>query len=288
MTATVEPVSPEALPPPAIARRAEDIGAAKAGMDGVTLLLLAVLAGAFIAIGGALSTTVMTGDGLSYGAERLLGGVAFSVGLLLVVLAGAELFTGDNLMAVAWASRRVPTTRLLRVWGIVYVGNMVGAGLTALLVYVAGLHHGADDAVGRQAVDLAAAKVDLSLGRAVALGALCNALVCLAVWISWGARSTVDKAVAVVPAIAAFVAMGFEHSVANMFSIPYALLLQRDGTWIDGLADAPDLSGLGWDTYVLDNLLPVTIGNILGGTLLVALVYWTAYLRRGRAAERSS
>ena len=155
----------------------------------------------------------------------------------------------------------------------------VGAGLTAVLVYVAGMHHGGDDAVGRQALVMATAKVDLSLARAVALGILCNALVCLAVWISWGARSTIDRAVAVVPPIAAFVAMGFEHSVANMVLIPYGVLLRRDEERVAGLPGAPDVTELGWDAYLWSNLLPVTIGNVIGGTLLVALVYWAAYLR---------
>lgn len=269
----------EALPPPAIARKTADAGVAKSRTPAATLFALAVLAGAFIAMGSAFSTTVLAGEGMPYGAGRLLGGLAFSLGLVLVVVAGAELFTGDNLMAVAWAERRVPTGRLLRTWVVVYAGNMLGATLSAVLVFAAGLQDAGHDAVGRQALATAAAKTDLPFLRAVALGILCNALVCLAVWMAYGARSTVDRVAAVVPPIAAFVAMGFEHSVANMFAIPYGLLLESDGGWRDGLAAAPDTSGLTWSGYV-SNLVPVTLGNIIGGTLLVALVYWAVYVRR--------
>jgi formate/nitrite transporter len=273
------PPSFEALPPPAIARKAADAGTVKAGTATQTLFALAVLAGAFIGLGAAFSTTVLAGEGTPYGVGRLLGGLAFSLGLVLVVVAGAELFTGDNLMAVAWAERRISTGRVARTWLVVYAGNMVGATLTALLVFAAGLQDGGRDAVGRQALATAAAKTDLPFLRAVALGILCNALVCLAVWMAYGARSTVDRVVAVVPPIAAFVAMGFEHSVANMFTIPYGLLLESDDGWRNGLAAAPDTSSLTWSGY-LSNLVPVTIGNVVGGTLLVALVYWAAYLRR--------
>ena len=272
----------EALTPPAIARKAEEAGTAKAGMDTVTLLGLAVLAGAFIALGAVFATTVTAGEPLPYGVGRLLGGVTFSLGLILVVLAGASLFTGDNLTVMAWASRRVTTRRLARIWALVYAGNMVGALATAGLVYVARQYRFGDGAVGQQALQIAVAKSSLGFVQAIALGVLCNALVCLAVWMSYGARTTTDRILAIVPPIAAFVAAGFEHSVANMYFIPIGLLIREDDAFVGSLAKPPDLSQLGWGAFVTDNLIPVTLGNLIGGTVLVAAVYWLVYLRPPR------
>ena len=250
------PTGFDALPPPAMARRAEDVGVAKATLEPASLFALAVLAGAFIALGALFATTVMAGGGdLPFGVQRLLGGVAFSLGLILVVVAGAELFTGNNLVVMAWASRRVATTRLLGGWAIVYAGNFVGAIATAALVYVGRQYTFGGGGVGEQALAIAEAKVGLGFVQAVALGALCNALVCLAVWLTYSARTTTDRILAVVPPIAAFVAAGFEHSVANMYFIPVALLIERDAAF------AADPS-LGWGAFVADNLLPVTIGNV--------------------------
>ncbi len=274
------PAGFDALPPPAMARKAEDVGVAKATMETASLFALAVLAGAFIALGALFATTVMTGGGdLPYGVQRLLGGVAFSLGLILVVVAGAELFTGNNLVVMAWASRRVKTARLLANWGVVYAGNLVGALATAVLVYVGKQHTFGGGAVGEQAVAIAEAKVGLGFVQAVALGALCNALVCLAVWLTYSARTTTDRILAVVPPIAAFVAAGFEHSVANMYFIPFALLVERDAGF-----DADP--GLGWGAFVTDNLVPVTIGNVLGGAVMVGAVYWFVYLRPRGTARR--
>jgi formate transporter len=273
----------DALPPPAMARRAEETGVAKAAIDTERLLVLAVLAGAFIALGAVFATTVTAGSGdLAFGVTRLLAGLTFSLGLILVVVAGAELFTGDNLLVMAWAARRVTTARLLTIWVLVYVGNFAGALATAVLVYLSGQYELGGDAVGEQALAIAAAKTDLAFGRAVVLGALCNALVCLAVWLAYSARSTTDRILAVVPPIAAFVAVGFEHSVANMYFIPSGLLLAGNEAWLAGLAAAPDVSGLTWGAFLLDNLLPVTIGNILGGSVMVGAVYWFVYLRGDR------
>jgi formate/nitrite transporter len=288
MSTTTPPPSLDALPPADIARRTADVGVTKAGLHVAPLFALGVLAGAFIAMGAAFSNTVLAGEGMPYGAGRLLGGLAFSTGLVLVALAGAELFTGDVLMTVAWASGRVATRRLLRTWVVVYAGNMLGAGLTAVLVFLSGIHQNGHDAVGRQALATAAAKTDLSFGRAVVLGILCNALVCLAVWMAFGAHSTADRVLAIVPPIAAFVAMGFEHCVANMYLIPYGLLLQADDGWVAGLESPPDTSSLDVGSYLWGNLVPVTIGNIVGGALLVAVVYWSVYLRESGGAPSAS
>ena len=265
----------DALPPPAMARKAEDVGVAKAALAAPKVFALAVLAGAFIALGALFATTVTAGTSdLAYGVTRLLAGLTFSLGLILVVVAGAELFTGNNLVVMAWAGRRVSTTRLLAGWLLVYVGNFAGAIATAALVYLARQYEFGGGAVGEQALAIGVAKTSLGFGQAVVLGTLCNALVCLAVWLTYSARTVADKILAVVPPIAAFVAAGFEHSVANMYFIPFALFVKSD---VDG--GAVDTSGLTWEAFLLDNLLPVTLGNIIGGTVMVGAVYWFVYLR---------
>jgi formate transporter len=269
----------DSLPPPEIARKAEDVGVVKAALPFATLFALAVLAGAFIAMGAVFATTVTAGGSeLAFGVQRLLGGLAFSLGLVLVVLAGAELFTGNNLVVMAWASRRVSTGRLLFTWAVVYAGNFAGALATAGLMYLTRQYTFGGGAVGEQAVAIATAKVDLGFGQAVVLGAFCNALVCLAVWLTYGGRSVTDKILAIVGPIAAFVAAGFEHSVANMYFIPIGLFV-HDGA---GVPLPPGGYDLTWSAFLLDNLVPVTIGNVIGGTLMVGAVYWFVYLRPAR------
>jgi formate/nitrite transporter len=254
-------------------------------MDAANVFVLSVLAGAFIALGAIFATTVAAGGGtLPYGVVRLLAGLVFTLGLILVVVAGAELFTGNNLIVMAWASRRVSTARLATNWTIVWIGNFVGAFATAILLYLSEQYTFGGGAVGQTALSIAAAKTNLGFVQAIALGALCNALVCLAVWLSYGAHTTTDKILAIIPPIAAFVAAGFEHSVANMYFISIGLLVKTDDEFVAGLEPAPDLSGLGWGSFVADNLLPVTIGNIIGGAVMVGAVYWLVYLRPRRSA----
>ena len=276
----------DALPPPEMARKAEQVGVAKAGMDTATIFGLSVLAGAFIAMGAVFATTTTAGGSeLPYGVARLLGGLTFSLGLILVVVAGAELFTGNNLIVMAWASRRVSTLRLLRNWVIVYAGNFVGAIATAGLLYLGRQYEFGNGAVGLQAVSIAASKTSLGWGQAFVLGALCNALVCLAVWLCYSARTAADKILAIIPPIAAFVAAGFEHSVANMYFIPYGLLVQSDDAyWSQQDVTLPTAPDLTWSGFITANLVPVTLGNIVGGALMVGAVYWFVYLRpRGDA-----
>jgi formate transporter len=278
----------DALLPPEMARRAEEAGVRKCGMDAVTTFVLAVLAGSFIALGGVFATTALAGTGAApWGPIRVLAGVAFSVGLILVVVGGAELFTGNNLIVMAWASRRVATRALLRNWLIVFAGNFVGAGATAALVYLGGVHRAGGGAFGVTALAIAHAKVGLGFGQAVALGVLCNTLVCLAVWLTLSARTTADRVLAIVPPISAFVAAGFEHSVANMYFVPLGLLITRLDPVFAATAGAPAPSSqaLTWSAFLGRNLLPVTIGNVIGGAILVGLVYWFVYLRN-RAATR--
>jgi formate transporter FocA len=272
--------------PPEMARRAEEIGARKADLDAFSTLALAVLAGAFIALGAAFATTVSSAaTALPFGVTRVLAGLAFSLGLILVVVAGAELFTGNNLIVMAWASRRVSTRSLLRNWILVYIGNFAGALATAAIVFVAGQYRFGGGEVGRTALAVADGKVGLDFVQAVALGAMCNALVCLAVWLTYSARSTADRILSIVPPITAFVALGFEHSVANMYFIPLGLLIRGgapDAFWT-AIGSSPDAhAGLTWTNFLVDNLLPVTIGNVVGGGVMVAGVYWLIYLRGSR------
>ena len=275
----------DALPPAEMARKAEDVGVAKAGMEVSKILVLAVLAGAFIAMGAVFATTTMAGgEALPYGVKRLLGGTTFTLGLVLVVVAGAELFTGNNLVVMAWASRRVTTARFAANLALVYLGNLAGALATVALMLAAKQYAFGGGAVGREALTIAVAKTNLGFGQAVALGMLCNALVCLAVWLTYSARTTTDRILAVIPPIAAFVAAGFEHSVANMYFIPIGLLVKTQDAWLAGQEGLPDLSGLTWGSFVVDNLVPVTIGNLVGGAIMVGAVYWFVYLRRRASA----
>jgi formate transporter len=249
-------------------------------MPAVDVFVLAVLAGAFIALGAAFATTVGSDvGGTPYGITRLAVGLAFTLGLILVVVAGAELFTGNNLIVMAWASRRVSTLLLLRNWAIVYAGNFVGAFGTAVLVWLGKQYTFGGGSVGATALTIASTKTSYGFGQAIVLGALCNALVCLAVWLTYGAHTTTDKILAVIPPIAAFVALGFEHSVANMYFVPVALLVKTDHSWVSATAGLPDLSHVTWGHFLLDNLLPVTIGNVIGGGVMVGAVYWFVYLR---------
>jgi formate/nitrite transporter len=203
------------------------------------------------------------------------------LGLILVVVAGAELFTGNNLIVMAWASRRVRTSQVLRNWTIVYLGNFAGALATVGILFVGKQYEFGEGAVGAQALSIAASKSSLGFVQAIALGAFCNGLVCLAVWLCYSARTTTDKILSIVPPIAAFVAAGFEHSVANMFFIPMGLLVKSDEAFVSQQNALPSLTDLTWERFVTANLVPVTIGNIIGGALMVGAIYWFVYLRKG-------
>ena len=280
------PPGSDAPLPPEMAQRAERVGAQKTRVDTWSLLTLAVLAGAFISFGAMLSTIVLVGaDGaLPYGVSRILSGLVFSLGLILVIIGGAELFTGNTLMVMAWASGQVRTGEVLRAWTLVYCGNLVGAVATALFVFAAEGHLRAGGQVGVAALAIAQNKAALQFFPAMIGGILANVLVCLAVWLCHSGRTTTDKILAIVPPITAFVAAGFEHSVANMYLIPSGLLIKygaSEAFWSTAgvAAEAyPALTVAGF----ISNLLPVTIGNIIGGSLLVGAVYWFVYLRGRR------
>jgi formate transporter len=271
----------DALMPAEMAEKAEAIGVKKATLAFLPMFSLAVLAGAFIALGAMFATTVISASAsLPYGVARLLFGVAFCLGLVLVVVAGAELFTGNNLIVIAWAGRKVSTMGLLRNWVIVYLGNFIGSLGTAGLVFLSKQYTSGAGSVGEAVLKIAISKVHLGFVQAVAAGILCNGLVCLAVWLTYSARSVTDKILAILFPIAGFAAAGFEHSIANMYFIPLGLLVKAfDPAFV---AQHPvDITGLTWGTFFLKNLLPVTLGNIIGGGVLVAAMYWFIY-RRGR------
>jgi len=272
--------SMDAYAPADMAARVETVGVAKANLDAATTFALAVLGGAFIALGANLATVLLTGHGLGYGVSRVAAGLVFSLGLILVLVGGAELFTGNSLMVMAWASGRVSAGQVWRNWLIVYAGNFAGAFATAVGIYLSRQWAFDGYQVGATAVTIATAKVSHGVLPAFALGVFGNALVCLAVWLCVSARTTTDKILAIVPPITAFVAAGFEHSVANMYVIPIALFVRSDAHVLAQVGLPPEpLARLTWAGFVLRNLIPVTLGNLVGGGVLVAAVYWCVYLR---------
>lgn len=285
----------DALLPQEMATRVEFLGVRKAEMPFLKMFMLSILAGAFISLGAIFATTVGAGTmaitaaggeaayttGFPYGFNRLLVGLVFCLGLILVVVGGAELFTGNNLIVMAWASGKVKGRALLRNWVIVYLGNFVGSIGTVILMFFSKQYVFGANSVGIAALRIGVSKVEFTFIQAVALGILCNALVCLAVWLTFSARSTMDKIAAIVFPITAFVAAGFEHSIANMYFIPYALLIKYfDPAYISTVGDrVANLDKLTLQAFLFNNLLPVTIGNIIGGAVLVAAVYWVIFLK---------
>lgn len=270
--------------PATMAVRAEESGIKRASTDPTTLFVLSVLAGAFISFGAIFATTVSAGAaGLPYGVVRLLAGLVFSTGLLMVIIGGAELFTGSNIIVMAWASRKVTTRALLLNWVVSFAGNFVGAIATAALMFYTTQYTFGGGAVGLTALSTANAKTSLAFIPALTLGIMCNALVCLAVWMCFSARTNIDRVVSIIPPIAAFVAAGFEHCIANIYFIPMGLFIKAgapDSFWRSIGKTAADFPELTWGNFFVGNLLPVTVGNIIGGSIMVAAVYWFVYLRK--------
>jgi len=269
-----------------MAERMEDAGVKKANLDFWSMFALAVLAGSFIGLGAELCTIAITDTGLGFGLNKLLGGLVFSLGLILVVVAGAELFTGNNLIVMAWVSGKLTLGQVMRNWVIVYVGNLVGSLGAVMLMYLTRQWTFADYHVGATALNIANAKVDLSFTEGLARGILCNALVCLAVWLCLSGRSVVDKILAILFPITAFVASGFEHSIANMYFIPMGLLLKGEPQVLAAAGKVTsDLVNLNIQGFIA-NLISVTTGNIFGGGFMVAVVYWFIYRRPREARGR--
>jgi len=280
----MEELRVDAYSPPEIAKRIAAVAEKKSGLDFFRMFVLGILAGVFIALGAEFYTLVVHDSGLAFGLNNLIGGLVFCLGLILVVIAGAELFTGNTLIVMGFIERRVSARQLLKGWSIVYLGNLVGSLAMVLLMYYTDQwgFHGA--MVGGKALLIANAKVNISFLEAFTRGILCNVLVCLAIWLAFSGRSTIDKIVAVIFPITAFVASGFEHCVANMYFVPMGLALKEQA---DVLAAAQSMAGqpimlvnLTVAGFIVKNLIPVTLGNIIGGSLLVGVIYWSVYLRQ--------
>lgn len=246
------------------------------------LFILGILAGAFISFGAEGSNMAacnLLASPETYGLGRILAGVIFSAGLIMVVLAGAELFTGNTLILCGVLEKKVRASAMLRNWVIVYAGNLAGALLIAWLMNQTGLFSSGSDMLGAMTVKIGAGKTSLAFGRAFILGMLCNWLVCLAVWISFGADSTIGKIFGIVFPITLFVTSGFEHSIANMYYIPAAIFAKADYAQaaLDIGLSSQSLNSLDWYGFFVTNLIPVTLGNIAGGCIFVALLYWICY-----------
>ena len=266
------------LSPKEMALRAEEIGVDKSRLSAGKLLLLGILAGVYIAFGAIFSAIAVTGvSGVwPYGITRILAGITFSLGLILVIIGGAELFTGNSLMIIALLNRKISLPSLLRNWGLVYVGNFIGSVLIALLVIYSRMYAFASGELGKSMLTIANNKTHYTFTQAILLGILCNILVCLAVWLTYSTKSTGGKILAIVFPISAFIAAGFEHSVANMYILPAGLLLKLiDPVFVASLK--LDLSSLTWFNAFIYNLLPVTLGNIIGGAGFVGLLYYLIY-----------
>jgi formate transporter len=267
--------------PAQMAKAAEDAAYAKATGNPLKSFLLGLTAGGYIALGFVFFTTSQVGAAdLPWGVARVLGGVVFATGLGLVVLTGAELFTSSTLTLTARASGRITWGQLLGNWGVVYVANFLGALTIVGLVYLGGTWHSANGGWGAVVLNTSLAKVQHSFLEAFVLGVLCNLLVCLAVWAAYSGRTTTDKIVAVTMPIALFVASGFEHSVANMFMIPLGVIIKDTAGadfWSAAGLSSSDYAALTWPGFFVDNLLPVTLGNIVGGGLMIGVLYWTIF-----------
>jgi len=262
--------------PSEMEKRVESASISKTKLSFLSLFMLSFLAGNFIALGAEFYTLVTFDSELSYGLTKAIGGLAFSLGLILVIVAGAELFTGNNLIMMGFASRVVTFKQMLKNWGVSYIGNFIGSISVVILMYFTNLWKIQDSLLGASAVIIANGKVNLTFLEGFSRGMLCNTLVCLAVWLCFSARTVVSKILAIIFPITAFVASGFEHSIANMYFIPMGILLKNNSAItgkvfeISPNIDLERLNTLGF----LGNLLPVTLGNIIGGALMVAVVYW--------------
>ena len=281
-------VTPDAHSPQGIAQKVEAAGVGKGKLNTLSTVLLGILAGVFIGLGAMLYTVVTTNTGLGFGLTKLIGGLVFCLGLILTVVAGAELFTGNSLIVMSWISGRTKFTRLLRNWGLVYFANLVGSLSLAALMYFTAQWAFSGNGVGANALLIANSKVNLGFGEALVRGILCNVLVCLAIWLCFSARTVTDKIMAIIFPITAFVAAGFEHSIANMYFIPMGIMMTGQSAVVEAAgATAGSVSNLTWAGFV-GNLIPVTIGNIIGGGILIAAVYWLAYMRGERTVELMS
>jgi len=278
----VENITAPCNAPAAVANAFCGIGKNKADLPWMKMIILGILAGAYIGFGAQLATMV-TYDSAGYigdGISKILFGSVFSVGLMLVVIAGAELFTGNNLIVVGTLNGNVSTGKLLNSWFWIYVANFIGSILLVWIMYATQLWKTGDFAVGAKALSIASGKVNLSWGAALARGIVCNWLVCLAVWLAVAAKDVAGKILAIYFPIMAFVASGFEHSIANMYFVPMGIMLKGNAAVVAAAGLTDKIANLTWGSFILNNLVPVTIGNIIGGAFFVATLYWYVYLRK--------
>jgi formate/nitrite transporter len=246
------------------------------------LVILGILAGVYIAFGAAIATLVASDAAkfLGLGLGKFFVGAVFSVGLMLVVIAGAELFTGNNLMLMSALDGRVPYSKVLYKWLVVYIANFIGSVIMAYLILNSGLWKGANFATGITALKIANAKVNLVWSEAFVRGILCNILVCLAVWMALASRNIIGRIWAIFFPIMTFVALGFEHCIANMYFVPLGIFLKGTGA---AAASKLTLTNLTWGGFIFNNLIPVTLGNMVGGALVVGLLYWLVYVKPEKA-----
>ena len=271
----VEYPAPNCLAPAAIEAKTEAAGVTKANLPVSKAFVLAMFAGAFIAFGGLFFTVFLSDSTLGWGAQRVVGGLCFCLGLVLVLVCGAELFTGNSLMVCAFKSKKITLVQMLKAWVVVWVGNFVGALFIVFLVYMAGIYKLNGDAVANSMVSVAAGKVTIDWVTIFFRGILCNIFVCLAVWIGTAGETVVDKVVGILLPIAAFVACGFEHCVANMYFLPMGAVMHACGYGAEVAgADALNAAGIAF------NLSAATLGNIVGGAVLVALGYWFIFAKK--------
>ncbi len=269
------------FPPAQIAEKVRDVCVGKCKVPMKKFFILAILAGAFIAFGAQLSILVGSDATMGFGFTKFLSASVFTVGLMLVVVAGAELFTGDNLIIMSALEKKIRWSELLKAWIAVYIGNFIGSILVALLLYWSGLWSLNGSIVGAAALKIASTKVSLTFVQGLFRGILCNWLVCLAVWMATSAKDVIGKLFAIYFPIMAFVASGFEHSVANMFFIPYGIFLKSVPKVVEATGKTlGDFAGLSWGTLFTKNLISVTIGNIIGGVFFVGFIYWYVYLKK--------
>ena len=265
------------LAPAAIADAMIGVGKGKCSLKTSQMLLLGIFAGAYIAF-GAFACGMVSHSVDNVGLSKLVGAAVFPVGLMLVVMCGAELFTGNNLIAVAYLNKDVTMNQMLKNWVVVYIGNFIGSIAVAALIIGSGLLTTSGGALGATAIKVASAKVSLTFGQAVIRGILCNILVVLAVWFAVGAQDFISKIWACWFPIMLFVLAGFEHSIANMYFIPVGIMAKANAQFaqVSGLT-AEALANINWGTFLVNNIIPVTIGNVIGGAVIVSWVYWYVY-----------
>ena len=272
-----------AYSPPQTAVVVENKAVARARLRVTQTFALSIMAGIFVALGAQFATFVTSDSTLHFGLTALIAGVVFSLGLILVETAGAELFTGNNLNILGYLSNRITAWELLRIWVIVYIGNFMGSLLMVCLMYKTHQFEFFHNMVGAKALLIAHKKVNLSFTEALARGVLCNALVCLNAWLCYSGRTLADKVISVIFPIGGFIASGFEHCVANMYFIPMGLVLRKNPNIVAAAekmaGKSLDLSLLTWKGFFIHNLVPVTLGNIVGGVILIGIVFWFIYLR---------